>query len=381
MAKIDELRKEIDDIDDKLSALYIKRMQVSKAIGEEKAKTSSPINVSAREKEVLLRVTKNAPEDQKLYLKQLYEDIFIQSKSYQGKFCEVKSKVAEKLRSKLSGGEEKFPVSASVACQGVVGAYGGVAAEKLFALSDVTYFKTFDAVFSAVDKGLCDYGVLPIENSTAGSVAEVYDLMKKHSFYIVKSVRVKISHVLAAKKGAKAENIKTVLSHPQALAQCSRFLESAKVKISEAENTAVAAEKIAKGSDETAAVICSKDCADLYGLSVLNADVMNAKDNYTRFICISKDLKIFGGADKISVMTSLSNKPGSLNKTLSRFASLGLNLTKLESRPIGGYPFEFMFYFDFEGDISSEGVLSLLSEMENASDKFVFLGSYKEVLQ
>ena len=380
MSKIEELRKEIDGIDDELSSLYLKRIKVCKEIGKEKAKTGTPVNASKREKEILNRITKTASDEEKVQLKKLYEDIFYLSKTYQAQFAPQKSETSEAIREILRGGEKKFPVSATVACQGVEGAYSGIAAEKLFEISDVTYFKTFDGVFNAVDKGLCEYGVLPIENSTAGSVLEVYDLMKKHKFYIAKIVRVQITHALVAVKGARVENIKTVYSHPQALSQCSEYLKNLGVKVVEAENTAVAAKKVAELNDKTVAAICSETSAEINDLAILEKGIQNEKNNFTRFICISKELKIFGGADKISVMTNLSNKPGSLNRTLSRFSTLGLNLTKLESRPIGNNPFEFTFYFDFEGDISSESVLDLIAEMDNSSDKFVFLGSYKEVL-
>ena len=380
MENLENLRKEIDEIDDELSALYIKRMAVVKKIGEEKAKSKTPINSSEREKQIINRVTKNADGEVKLYLKRLYEDIFLESKAYQGGFAPAKSPSADKIRELLKAGEEKFPVSATVACQGTAGAYSGIATEKLFEISDVTYFKTFEGVFSAVDKGLCEFGVLPIENSSAGSVLEVYDLMKKHNFYIVKSVRVQISHALVGVKGAKVENIKTVYSHPQALSQCSEYLKKLGVKVIEAENTAVSAKLVAEKNDVSIGALCSENSAELYDLAVLEKGVQNATNNFTRFICISKAMKIYGGADKISVMTSLLNKAGSLNKTLARFSSLGLNLTKLESRPIANNPFEFTFYFDFEGDISSDGVLNLIAELENSSGGFMFLGSYKEVL-
>lgn len=380
MSKIEELRKEVDSIDDELSALYLRRVETVAKIGKEKALTGTPINAAAREKEIINRVTKNASDDGKVQLKKLYEDIFFLSKTYQAQFAPLKSETSEAIREILKSGQDKFPVSASVACQGVDGAYSGIAAEKLFDISDITYFKTFDGVFNAVDKGLCDYGVLPIENSTAGSVLEVYDLMKKHKFYVVKTVRVQITHALVAVKGAKTEDIKTVYSHPQAINQCSEFLKNLGVKVIEAENTAVAAKKVAEINDKTVGAVCSEACAEINDLAILEKGIQNEKGNFTRFICISKDLKVFKGADKISVMTNLSNKPGSLYKVLSRFSVLGLNLTKLESRPIGNNPFEFTFYFDFDGDIESESVLGLIAELDNSSDKFVFLGSYKEII-
>jgi chorismate mutase/prephenate dehydratase len=316
----------------------------------------------------------------KKYLNLLYDTVFFQSKNYQGKFVKTRSATVEKLREIISQERKPFPISATVACQGVSGAYSGVAADKLFDISDVTYFKTFDAVFSAVDKGLCEYGVLPIENSNAGSVSQVYDLMRKHNFYIVKSVRVQISHALCAKKGVKIEEIKTVYSHAQALMQCAETLKKLGVKTLEVDNTAIAAKLVAESDVRSVGAICSDDCAEIHNLCAIERAMQDSANNFTRFICISKELQVFKGADKISVTTSLANKAGSLNKMLSRFATLGLNLTKLESRPIANSQFEFMFYFDFEGEIENENVLNLLGELDNSSDKFVFLGSYKEII-
>lgn len=377
---MDELRKQIDAIDDEIVELYVKRMAICKEIGIKKAEVGSSVNVSEREKAIVKRITEGKNDDMKRYLKHLYETIFFQSKNYQGKFIKTRSETVDALNKILQDERGNFPVSASVACQGVSGAYSGVAADKFFDIADVTYFKTFDGVFSAVDKGLCEYGVLPIENSNAGSVSQVYDLMKKYNFYIVKSARVQISHTLCAKRGVRLSEIKTVYSHGQAIMQCAEHLKNLGVRAIEVENTAVAAKMVSESEDRTIAAICSDDCAEIYNLCALERAMQDNGNNFTRFICISKNLKVFKGSDKISVMTSLANKSGSLNKTLSRFSTLGLNLTKLESRPIANSQFEFMFYFDFEGDIESSDVLNLLGELENSSDKFVFLGSYKEII-
>ena len=376
--EIEQLRQKIDAIDDQLSKLYLERMEVCKQIGQEKQRLDLPVNASKRENEVLARVTKGADEDKVVYLKQLYDEIFLQSKNYQSSLRDVSSKTVDKIRDLLTTERKNFPISATIACQGVEGAYSGIAARRLFEITDITYFKNFDGVFNAVEKGLCDYGVLPIENSTAGSVLPVYDLMKKHSFYIVKSIRLPVKHCLVAKKaGAK---IAEIYSHDQALSQCAEFIKKTGAKAVAVENTAFAARMVAESDNENVAAICSAECAKLYGLTVLQEGVQDSGFNYTRFICISNKLKIFRGATKISVMTSLEHKVGSLNNLLSRFYSQGLNLTKLESRPIGGSDFEFMFYFDFEGDVESKGLLNLLADLENGSDNFVFLGSYKEQL-
>ena len=380
MKDLTEIRKEIDNVDDQITELFQKRMEIVKEVAKSKSGTGKSVNDSERENAVLYRLVNKVDDDIKFYLKELYSTIFYTSKAYQSTMMGATAPTIEKLRALTSSEFPDIPVCASVACQGIKGANSGTAAKKVFAISDVTYFKTFEGVFTAVDKGLCEYGILPIENSTAGSVLEVYDLMRKHNFHIVRSARVRIEHALASVQGATIKDIKTVISHPQALSQCAEYLKKLGVTTVVSENTAVAAKEVFDKGDKSVAALCSPDCADIYGLQILEKSVQDSVANYTRFICIAKDLKVYKGADRISVMTSLSHEPGSLNRILSRFSALGLNLTKIESRPIPNADFEFMFYFDFEGDIRDKAVENAIAELENGSDKFVFLGSYKEVL-
>ena len=377
---IEEYRKKIDEIDDEIARLYVERMGVVKQIGEEKSKSLSPVVVPNREKSILTRVTHNAPSDLKLYVKQVFDEIIETSRAYQRRIFSPSTELSEMLHKAMAENRENFPAFGSVACQGVEGAYSGIAAEKLFNLPDVTYFKTFEGVFQSVEKGLCEYGVLPIENSSVGSVNAVYDLMKQHRFYIVRSIKLKINHSLMAKPGTKLSDITEIFSHEQALNQCSKFLSTLpkNVKITVCSNTAVAAKTVAE-SDDKVACISSRNCAELYGLNVLSSNVQNSDNNYTRFICIKKELKIYNGANRISIMMTLPHEAGSLNRTLNKFTTLGLNLTKLESRPIPNSTFEFMFYFDFEGQPEDTEVMGLLSELDAGSDQFSFLGSYAEI--
>lgn len=380
MKDLTDIRKEIDSVDDQITALFQKRMDIVKEVAESKKGTGKAINDIERENAVLYRLAGKVDDDIKFYLKELYSTIFYTSKAYQSTIMGATAPTIEKLRDLTSVEFPDLPVVASVACQGVKGAYSGTAAKKVFAISDVTYFKTFEGVFTAVDKGLCEFGILPIENSTAGSVLDVYDLMRKHNFHIVRSARVRVDHALAGVSGATLKDIKTVISHPQALSQCAEYIKKLGVNTIVAENTALAAKQVAEQGDKSVAALCSPDCASIYGLDMIEKGVQDSPNNYTRFICIAKDLKVYKGADRISVMTSLSHEPGSLNRILSRFSALGLNLTKIESRPIANADFEFMFYFDFEGDIRDKAVENAIAELENGSDKFVFLGSYKEIL-
>ncbi len=376
MRKLEEVRKDIDAIDDQMSELFFKRMNLSKEVAEIKAINDIPVTDNGREREIVYRLSKKLPEEYSLYLKEFYETVFFTGKAYQSAVMNSTSETVKKLNEIISSGLKNFPSTATIACQGVLGANSGTAAKKLFAISDLTFVKSFEGVFSAVQSGLCEYGVLPIENSTAGSVLEVYDLMRKHDFH----VRIKIRHCLASNAKASFKDIKTVISHPQAILQCDDFIKSNNLTAETDENTAVAAKRVSSGNDLSVAAICSEECAKIYGLKILKTDIQNNDANFTRFICIKKDLNVFKGADRISVMTSLSHEPGSLNKILGRFSALGLNLTKIESRPIAGADFEFMFYFDFEGDITDKSVQNLIASMENQSENFVFLGAYKEII-
>lgn len=376
---LEEYRNQLDAIDDQIAALYRSRMEIAKKIGEEKAKNGFSVNVPGREKAIVNRVTASMEDDIKIYGKQLFTTLFNTSKAYQSALAVRSSRIARAIDVALAD-QRAFPISATVACQGVEGAYSGVAAERLFPISSVTYFKTFEGVFHAVEKGLCTFGVLPIENSTAGSVLAVYDLMKQHRFSVVRSVKLPVRHCLAGKKGADISEIRTVYSHEQAISQCKNYICETGCEPELCPNTAVAAKKVAESADRSVAAICSPECAELYGLTVLKSGIQDSANNHTRFICIAKDLQIYEGADKISVEVNLSHTPGSLNRVLNRFAALGLNLTKLESRPLADSDFEFDFYFDFDGDVRKPEVVNLLADLDDDSNQFVFLGCYKEIL-
>lgn len=380
---IEELRKKIDELDDKIAELYLERQRTVREIGEEKARTHAAVLDPAREKKIIARVTKQADDEQKIYLKRVFETILETSRAYQRRLVAPVTPLSDNLRRVLMEGKKYFPVSSTVACQGVEGSYSSIAADKLFEIADITFFRNFEGVFQAVEKGLCDYGVLPIENSAVGSVNAVYDLMKKHRFYIVRSIKLKVCHHLLAKKGVALSDIREVYSHEQAIGQCSAYLQKlpSSVKITACPNTAVAAEMVANSDRNDVACISSRNCAELYGLGILESNIQDNDSNYTRFICISKTLEVFAPANRISIMMTLPHESGSLNRVLNKFSTLGLNLTKLESRPLRGTDFEFMFYFDFEGQIENSDTLSLIAELDQGTEQFTFLGSYYEVAQ
>ena len=377
--KLDNVRAEIDALDNEIVSLFLKRMETVGQVAESKKTSGKAVLDKRREREVLARVTEQAGPKMENYVKILFSMLFDLSRSYQSLLLTEEAPLSGKVRDALTQTEPLFPKRAVVACQGIDGAYSQAACDKLFSMPQIIYMNTFDSVFQAVEKGLCRYGILPIENNTYGSVTPVYDLMKEHDFYIVKSVKIKIDHCVLAKRGVKLADVREIFSHEQAIGQCSGFLQKLKnVKVTIVENTAVAAKHVADSDRNDVAAISSFECAELYGLFVVDDTVQNSENNYTRFICISKKMEIYPGSDKISVMLSLPHRPGALFELLSKFAAIDLNLTKLESRPIPGRDFEFRFYFDFQSSVLAEHVLRLFDELSLQTNQFVFLGNYSE---
>lgn len=377
---LNDIRKQIDQIDDEMISLYQKRMSLAKEVAMVKRETNLPLENPIREKEIINRITSSLNDEIKLFAKQFYETLFETSKAYQSRFMEIKSDLLVSIKEKISSGIKKFPINANVACQGAEGAYSNMAADKVFPINNIMYFKDFEGVFGAIEKHFCEFGVLPIENSSVGSINEVYDLMRKHHFYIVRSIKLHIKHSLLSKRGVELQNIKEIYSHEQAIAQCANFLKGLKdVKVTVVSNTAVAAKIVKESERQDIACISSKECAELYGLGSIKANIQDKENNYTRFIVIAPELQIYEKSDKISIFVNLPHRAGSLNKLLNKFATLGLNLTKLESRPLPNSVFEFGFYFDFDAEIENTVVQNLLAELDLNSEQFVFLGCYKEV--
>lgn len=379
---LEELRAEIDTIDDNLLQDFAQRMNVVGQIGLEKKSEGLPTLDPAREREKLADIVTKLPPEMEQYGYTLWSMLFEISRSYQSSLNPQPSALRKDIERAIADTQPLFPPAATVACQGVEGAYSQLACEKLFKHPQVMYFKTFESVFSAIENGFCDYAVLPLENSTAGSVKEIYDLMLSHSsFKIVRSTRLKIDHNLVAKKGTKMSDIKEIFSHPQAISQCAKFLDAMPgVKITACENTAAAAEAVAKSERTDVAAISSYNCVELYGLERLAADIQDRSNNYTRFICISKKLEIYPGADKTSLMLVLPHRPGALYQILGRFYALGMNLIKLESRPLPDREFEFMFYFDLETSVYSDEFIRLVDDLDAICEEFQYLGSYSEVI-
>ncbi len=378
---MNDYRNDIDKIDREIVELFKKRMDTAKNIAEYKKQNSLPIYDGARERALLTKVSDLAGEEYSQYTRVLFSTIMNLSRSCQIQTTSPKSALSKQIQKAITTTPELFPEKATVACQGVEGAYSQLACEKLFAVPSIMFFNSFDGVFKAVNSGLCRYGVLPLENSTAGSVNKVYDLMSKYKFHIVRSIRCRITHELLAKPGTSLSDIKEIISHEQALNQCAQFLADHKdIKITICENTAVAAKTVAESGRTDIAAIASSTSARQYGLKVIASDILDNGGNDTRFICISKEPEVYPGSDRTSIKLILPHRPGSLYNVLARFASLGVNIVKLESRPIPGKDFEFMFYFDIGVSVYSPALAELLCELEHDVDELVYLGSYSEIV-
>ena len=377
---IEELRARIDRIDSDLIRLYAERLETAAEIGKYKQEHNLPVFDPAREREVLNKVGAEAGEANENGVRALFSFLMAQSRTSQMLDRKQESELGKLIRRSVEETPKLFPEKAKVACQGVEGAYSQQACEKMFRSPAITYCKTFGDVFSAIESGECEYGVLPIENSLAGSVNSVYDKLLSRKCYIVRSARVKIDHTLLVKPGTKPEDIREIWSHEQAIQQCSDLLSKNKQwQVNVSSNTAAAARMVAESGRKDVAAISSGRCAQLYGLEILKTDIQNNSNNHTRFICISRKPEIYPGADRTSLMLALPDRPGALYQLLGRFYAQGINLTKLESRPVPGKDFEFMFCFDIDASVYSPAFTRLIEELDVTLEKCVYLGSYSEL--
>ena len=377
--ELSEIREKINAVDDQLLDLFLQRMDLSEEVAAYKNEHHQPILNKQREREILAKVAEKSG-DRERFSYHLFSTIFELSRSRQAELITAPTKVESLVKTSLASGGEVFPQTGLVACQGVEGANSQVACDRLLPRGNIVYVKSFEAVFSAVESGLCKFGVVPIENSSNGSVRAIYDLIQRKKFSIVRSTRLCIRHELLALPGVKMDDITEIYSHEQAIGQCSKFLGSlGGVRVIPCDNTAMAAKMVAESGNRHAAAISSHPCAALYGLQCVNNAIQDSDNNYTRFICITKDPIIYAGANRISLIIACDNKPGALYEILSKLAALGINMTNLESCPVTGRNFEFIFFLELEASVHEPGVLPMLEELERSCANFQFLGSYAEV--
>lgn len=368
---LNELRAQINQTDEEIERLFIKRMGLCLDVAEFKLKNNMEVFQSGREKEIIKRVRGKAPEGLENSAEVLFTTLMDISKSKQYQRFFVNSNEIESEQLDLSK-------HAAVAVPGTAGSYSEQAAKKFLPDSDITFYADFEDIFTSLLSGKADFGILPLQNSTAGSVSRTYELMKRYDFKICASTKIRINHCLAARKGIRKEDISIVYSHEQALSQCSDYLRGNGFKCHEHFNTALAAEQVAM-SHEPIAAVCSEKCALDKGLEIIERGIANANDNYTRFILISSKTLCPEGADIISVSLKLPHISSALYRLLTKFSVAGLNLLMIESKPIEGSDFDVVFYLDFEGSILSPDVVRLMAELESELTYFRFLGNYSEI--
>ena len=376
---LEKYRGELDKIDTQMLELFQQRMKIVKDIAEYKKQHKAAVLDKSRERRILMRIYNEAQDNMGKPSVALFRTIIEQSKAYQRELMPGHGKISQRIAETLSSTPDIFPEAATVACMGVEGAYAQIACDRMFKVANIMYFRNFAGVFQAVQEGLCNYGLLPIDNTTSGTVDSVYDNMKKFDFHIVRSIRQQVSHVLLVPEDVKFEDIKEIYSHEQAFKQCGKFLKSLKdVQLTVSDSTATGAQIVAKSGRRDVAAIGARECASLYGLKALPNNIQDTDYNYTRFICISRKPEIYPGANKISLFVVLPNKSGMLHNVISKFAALDINLTKLESRPTPGRDFEYSFYLDFDAQVITPGIPQLFDELENEAEEIVFLGNYSE---
>jgi chorismate mutase/prephenate dehydratase len=371
---LDEIREEINRIDEKLLPLFLARMECAKKVAKIKKEQGLSIFHPDREKVILQKVEEKAGEFRG-EARILYSNLLEMSRAVQHDLLGSGSA----LRAQIQAAGSVPQKAEKIACLGESGSFSHEALLRLYPNAEPQFCSGFAEIFAAVESGSADFGLLPVENSSAGSVGEVYDLILKYRFYIILASTLNVHHCLATAQKCDISSIRTVYSHPQPIAQCSDYIAKHGLCAITCSSTVAAAQDVATRKEAGIAAICSEHAAKEYGLQVLESNIENSSTNCTRFIVISKKLFIPEDAQKISLCFSLPHKTGSLYGVLARFAAAGLNLTKIESRPIRGRNFEYDFYLDFTGNVHDERTLSLLCALYDELPRFSFLGNYTEM--
>jgi len=365
------IREEIDRIDGEILRLFVRRMDCAREVARIKKESGQPIFRPEREREILERAEREGGE-YGAAARSFFSGLMELSRTLQREEREG----GQPLRRQLEEAPRALSLlpGEAVACQGMTGSFSEEAARIRFGDRPRRFFPQFADVFDALAREECPVGVLPAENSSAGPVEEVYELLRENRLFIIGTVEVPVSHCLCGKKGVTVGEIRTVYSHPQALAQCSAWLRAQGKEGKDYSNTAAAARMVAEQGDISHAVICSRQAAKEYDLEILSENIQNEQNNRTRFIVVSKRLILPEGADRISICLTLPHVSGSLCRILQRFALHGHNLTRIQSVPIPGSPFDYRFFVDFTGDLHAPGTVSLLCSLSEELPGFSLLG-------
>ena len=378
MDELTALRGEIDAIDRQLTQLFVRRMDVTRQVGEYKLAHGMKVLDRAREAQVLAQKAQQVDEALRTDVTALYETIMNLSRRQQRRLMTEEDPWYDALRASMDAARTPLPAP-RVLYQGEEGAYAEQAAVDFFGEDCARrHLPAWEDIFLALRRGEADYGVLPIENTSTGAINQVYDLLSKYGAYIVGEQTVRVNHCLLAPPGATLDTVETVYSHEQGLLQCDAFLNShphwARRAVA---NTAAAAKLVSEQGSAACAAIGSARCAKLYGLEVLAEGVNFSTHNNTRFVVVAPVMELPEGRDKISALFTLSHESGTLYRILTVFAAAGLNMMKLESRPIPDRPFEYRFFVDFTGDLTAPGMEEVVRELSQSAESFRILGNYK----
>ena len=375
MEGLAQYRNKIDRIDKELTALFEERMNVALKIAQYKKDNNLAVLQNGREDEVLEKAVSNLKnKDYSEAIKSFLNSTMEISRNLQNNKISM-GKEQEEIEIKT----EEIKLSSKVGFPGVRGSFSEEATLKFFGEdSDSISYDGFEDVFEAILNGEIEYGMLPIENSSTGAICDVYDLIQKYGFYIVGEESIKIDQHLIGIQGSNLEGIKEVYSHAQGISQSSEFLkQNDKWKLIPFINTATSAKLVSDLGDKSKVAIASKRAAKIYGLEIIKESINDQKNNSTRFVIISKAMKVSKAADKVSVVFSLENEAGFLYNLLRTFAENNINLIKIESRPIKGVSWKYFLYVDFEGTIHSKEAVKALKELEKDTAYFKLLGAYK----
>lgn len=378
---LEDLRKEIDEIDRELLDLFLRRMDAARQVGEYKAARRLPVLDAQREREILEHKASLAPQGYGGDVRAFFEAVMAISRRRQRRLVEEDD---ENFAQYLAAKNSARPVQADavstarVLYQGQPGAYAEQAAAAFFG-EDCSRdnLPLWEDIFVALQRGEADYGVVPIENSSTGSINQAYDLLAKYGAYIAGEVTLRISHCLLAPAGVRLEDVEAVYSHEQGLHQCAPYLKAHPRWDQRPQSNTAAAAKFVAASGKPWAAISSERCAKLYGLNVLARNIAVADDNFTRFVVVSPKLELGQGRDKVSALFTLPHKAGTLHQIMAVFAASGLNLMKLESRPIPGKSWEYLFFVDFSGNLLEDDMDLVIRELTSSATQFRILGNYK----
>lgn len=372
---LQNIRGELDQIDASIVKLYEERMKLCKEVAEFKIENGKPVLDQEREKQKIQKVKEMVPGELQIGIEELFRFIMSSSRKLQ---YQLMTEHGMGIRFPFIPVEVLDKENTRVIYQGVEGAYSHQGAMQFFGETHpFRHVETFEDAMRAINQGEADYAVLPIENSSAGMVGDMYDLLVNYDNYIVGETFVKVEHALLGLPEAEIEDIRVVYSHPQGLMQSSKYLDQHREwKQERQENTAGSAKRVWDQQDKSCGAIASETAGRLYGLKVLKKPVNHESNNTTRFIIVTGQKIFLKTASKCSISFELAHESGSLYQMLSHFIHNHVNLTKIESRPIPEKTWEYRFFIDFEGNLNDSGVRNALKGISEEANALKILGNY-----